>query len=197
MSTLESLESLVREWLRLDSVSSSLEPQNKPTRAEIQALWDDRNTEELDRRMRWTTTLYTAAAGWFIIQLQETHWVWHCWSVLKPRFPAIIFHMTMFRNRAKRKNGSWMVPHEWFNCYTSFPGPPCLQLLLVSLLTSPIWKGLCAYILANVRDAPARGVVIGHDHRYNSERWSKLAAAVFASRQVRVHFHRGLVHTPL
>jgi hypothetical protein len=52
MSTLESLESLVREWLRLDSVSSSLEPQNKPTRAEIQALWDDRNTEELDRRMR-------------------------------------------------------------------------------------------------------------------------------------------------
>lgn len=59
------------------------------------------------------------------------------------------------------------------------------------------WKGLCAYVLANVRDASTRGVVIGHDHRYNSERWSKLTAAIFSSKQVRVFLYRGLVHTPL
>ena len=47
-----SLESLVREWLRLDKFSSFLEPYNESTRADIQALWDDGNTEELEKRMR-------------------------------------------------------------------------------------------------------------------------------------------------
>jgi hypothetical protein len=48
-----SLESLVQEWLRLDKVTSFLEPYNRSTRADIQALWDEGNTEELESRMRW------------------------------------------------------------------------------------------------------------------------------------------------
>jgi phosphoglucomutase len=58
-------------------------------------------------------------------------------------------------------------------------------------------QGLCAYVLANVRDAPARGVVVGHDHRHHSARWAALAAAAFSARGVKVYLHRGLVHTPL
>jgi phosphomannomutase len=58
-------------------------------------------------------------------------------------------------------------------------------------------QGLCAYVLENVRNASNRGIVIGHDHRHNSERWSRMTAAVFASNRVQVYLHRGLVHTPL
>ncbi|KAF7983088.1 hypothetical protein HWV62_24013 [Athelia sp. TMB] len=58
-------------------------------------------------------------------------------------------------------------------------------------------QGLCAYVLEHVKDASTRGIVIGHDHRHNSERWSKLTAAVFASQHVRVYLHKGLVHTPI
>jgi hypothetical protein len=39
-----SLQSLVAEWLRFD--------QNETTKLEIQRLWDDGNTTELEQRMR-------------------------------------------------------------------------------------------------------------------------------------------------
>ncbi|PIL23725.1 hypothetical protein GSI_13475 [Ganoderma sinense ZZ0214-1] len=58
-------------------------------------------------------------------------------------------------------------------------------------------QGLCAYVLKHVKDAHSRGVVVGHDHRYNSEKWAKLTAAVFIEQQVPVYFHHGLAHTPL
>ncbi|KAI1790740.1 phosphoglucomutase 1 [Ganoderma leucocontextum] len=58
-------------------------------------------------------------------------------------------------------------------------------------------QGLCAYVLKHVKDARSRGVVVGHDHRYNSEKWAKLTAAVFIDQQVPVYFHEGIVHTPL
>ncbi|KAL1709947.1 hypothetical protein EV121DRAFT_193766 [Schizophyllum commune] len=58
-------------------------------------------------------------------------------------------------------------------------------------------QGLCAYVLANVPNAAERGVVVGHDHRHNSERWAKLTAAAFIEKGVKVYLHRGLVHTPL
>ncbi|KAI0332089.1 phosphoglucomutase first 3 domain-containing protein [Cubamyces sp. BRFM 1775] len=58
-------------------------------------------------------------------------------------------------------------------------------------------QGLCAYVLDNVRDARTRGVVVGHDHRYHSDKWAKLTAAVFIDNGVPVYFHSGLVHTPL
>ncbi|KIK63778.1 hypothetical protein GYMLUDRAFT_259462 [Collybiopsis luxurians FD-317 M1] len=58
-------------------------------------------------------------------------------------------------------------------------------------------QGLCKYVLSQVKDAPSRGIVIGHDHRYNSEKWAQLTAAVFIEQGVKVYLYRGLVHTPL
>jgi phosphoglucomutase len=58
-------------------------------------------------------------------------------------------------------------------------------------------QGLCAYVLKNVAHAAERGVVIGHDHRYNSERWALLSAAAFISHGVKVYLHKDLVHTPM
>ncbi|KAG9092528.1 Phosphoglucomutase-3 [Ceratobasidium sp. UAMH 11750] len=58
-------------------------------------------------------------------------------------------------------------------------------------------QGLCAYVLDNIPNASSRGVVVGHDHRYNSEKWAKLTAAAFVARGVKVYLHRGIVHTPL
>ncbi|KAI0747847.1 phosphoglucomutase first 3 domain-containing protein [Daedaleopsis nitida] len=58
-------------------------------------------------------------------------------------------------------------------------------------------QGLCAYVLEHVEDARARGVVVGHDHRYHSEKWARLTAAVFIDQQVPVYFHDKVVHTPL
>ncbi|TBU28932.1 phosphoglucomutase 1 [Dichomitus squalens] len=58
-------------------------------------------------------------------------------------------------------------------------------------------QGLCAYVLEHVKDARSRGVVVGYDHRYHSEKWAKLTAAVFIDQQVPVYFHDGVVHTPL
>ncbi|RHZ83008.1 hypothetical protein Glove_100g20 [Diversispora epigaea] len=58
-------------------------------------------------------------------------------------------------------------------------------------------QGLCMYLLDAIPSSPTRGVVIGHDHRYNSERFAKLSAAVFLSKGIIVYYYRGLVHTPL
>ncbi|KAK7693130.1 hypothetical protein QCA50_002696 [Cerrena zonata] len=58
-------------------------------------------------------------------------------------------------------------------------------------------QGLCAYVLKNVADAASRGVVIGHDHRHNSEKWAKLTAAAFIAKGMKVYLHKRLVHTPL
>ncbi|KIY71646.1 hypothetical protein CYLTODRAFT_345563 [Cylindrobasidium torrendii FP15055 ss-10] len=58
-------------------------------------------------------------------------------------------------------------------------------------------QGLCKYVLEHVDNAATRGVVVGHDHRYNSERWAQLTAASLIANGVKVYLHRGLVHTPL
>ncbi|KAG7452946.1 uncharacterized protein BT62DRAFT_959078 [Guyanagaster necrorhizus] len=58
-------------------------------------------------------------------------------------------------------------------------------------------QGLCQYVLSHVKDAVSRGVVIGHDHRHNSEHWAQLTAATFLTSNVKVYLHRGLVHTPM
>ncbi|ORX85444.1 hypothetical protein K493DRAFT_319967 [Basidiobolus meristosporus CBS 931.73] len=58
-------------------------------------------------------------------------------------------------------------------------------------------QGLCKYVLKTVPNAAERGVVIGHDHRYNSDMFAKLTAGVFLSQGVKVYFYRKLVHTPL
>lgn len=58
-------------------------------------------------------------------------------------------------------------------------------------------QGLCAYVMANVPDARTRGLVVGHDHRHNSDRWAKLTAAAFIEAGMRVHMFHDLVPTPL
>ncbi len=56
-------------------------------------------------------------------------------------------------------------------------------------------KALCSYLIhLNLRE---RGVVIGHDHRHNSERFAKLSAGVFLKNNIKVYFFRKLVHTPM
>lgn len=51
--------------------------------------------------------------------------------------------------------------------------------------------------MMHINDASSRGVVVGHDHRHNSERWARLTAAAFLTNGVKVYLHRGLVHTPM
>ncbi|TFK55033.1 hypothetical protein OE88DRAFT_1653657 [Heliocybe sulcata] len=58
-------------------------------------------------------------------------------------------------------------------------------------------QGLCAYVLANVSAASDRGIVIGHDHRHNSEKWAMITAAVFMAQNMKVHLLAGQVHTPM
>ncbi|KAG9019489.1 Phosphoglucomutase-3 [Tulasnella sp. 427] len=54
----------------------------------------------------------------------------------------------------------------------------------------PLSQGLCAYVLQqNPETAQDEGVVIGHDHRYNSERWALLTARAFISKGVKVYLH--------
>ncbi|KAJ7093102.1 hypothetical protein C8R44DRAFT_815571 [Mycena epipterygia] len=127
-----SLESLVKEWLRLD--------QNEATRQEIQSMWDEGRTTELEQRMRIRIEFGTAG--------------------LRGRMAA---------------------------------GWSCMNDLIVIQAS----QGLCQYVLKNVDRAASRGVVIGHDHRHNSERWAELTAAVFVSSGFKVYLHRGLVHTPM
>jgi len=65
------------------------------------------------------------------------------------------------------------------------------------LIVNQTTQGLCAYVLVQVVGARDRGVVIGHDHRYNSERWARLAARIFVSHGFKTYLLQGLVHTPM
>ncbi|KAL4065441.1 hypothetical protein J3A83DRAFT_4135095 [Scleroderma citrinum] len=126
------LEQLVKEWLRLDI--------NPTTRDDIQKLWDQQNTDELEKRMR----------------------------------PRIQFGTAGLRGKME---AGWARMND--------------------LIITQASQGLCAYVLKNVPDAATRGVVVGHDHRHNSERWARLTANAFISNNVKVYLHRGFVHTPL
>jgi hypothetical protein len=117
----------------------------------------------------------------------------------------------MIACRFAGKDGCWMVLHErlvilvLFKTFASFTTD--LIVIQASQVCNCFWmrrcwiltlcKGLCQYVLKNVEDAASRGVVIGHDHRYNSERWAELTAAVFIDSGFKAYLHRGLVHTPM
>ncbi|KIJ25664.1 hypothetical protein M422DRAFT_785465 [Sphaerobolus stellatus SS14] len=66
-----------------------------------------------------------------------------------------------------------------------------------SLIIIQASQGLAAYVAKTVPDAKSKGVVIGHDHRHNSEHWANLIAAVFVHFGFEVYLLEGLVHTPL
>lgn len=56
--------------------------------------------------------------------------------------------------------------------------------------------GLRDYVLAQIPDARTRGIVLGYDHRHNSQRYAQIVEAVFAPK-MKVLVFRQLVHTPL
>ena len=58
-------------------------------------------------------------------------------------------------------------------------------------------QGLCAYVCKMVGNAKTRGILIGYDHRRNSERFAHLTAAAFIHEGVKVYLHQRIVHTPL
>ncbi|KAJ3309024.1 Phosphoglucomutase-2 [Boothiomyces sp. JEL0838] len=58
-------------------------------------------------------------------------------------------------------------------------------------------QGLYAHLHSTVPNLKDKGVVVGHDHRFNSDSFAKLTAAVFLSKGVKVYYLKGLVHTPL
>nr|CAG8494229.1 3697_t:CDS:10 [Entrophospora candida] len=126
------IESLVQEWLRLDK--------NPSTRAEIEKLYDERNIEELGKRLLNRISFGTAGL------------------------------------RSKMEAG--------------FSRMNDLTVIQAS-------QGLCVYLLDTLPTSVVNGIVIGHDHRHNSENFARLAAAVFLSKGFLVYFYRELVHTPL
>ncbi|KAF7295173.1 hypothetical protein MIND_01056100 [Mycena indigotica] len=146
---MSTIELLAAEWLRLD--------QNPDTRAEIEELVREKNTKELERRLRTRIEFGTAglrgrmAAGWA------------CMNGLE-----YLFHLCLAK-------------FDW----------------VIDIIVIQASQGLCEYVRATIDQAPTRGIVIGHDHRHNSERWAKLTASVFINSGFKVYLHRGLVHTPL
>ncbi|KAJ3319383.1 Phosphoglucomutase-2 [Boothiomyces sp. JEL0866] len=58
-------------------------------------------------------------------------------------------------------------------------------------------QGLYSHLHSTVPNLESKGVVVGHDHRFNSDSFAKLTAAVFLSKGVKVYYLKGLVHTPL
>lgn len=57
-------------------------------------------------------------------------------------------------------------------------------------------QGLAKYVAKNVKNGCERGVVVGHDHRYNSARFAELTSLAFVQLGFKV-YQFGLIHTPL
>ena len=56
-------------------------------------------------------------------------------------------------------------------------------------------QGLAAYLLKE--GVASGGIVVGYDARHNSEKFARLAAAVFTAKGLRVWWYEDLVHTPM
>jgi phosphomannomutase len=55
-------------------------------------------------------------------------------------------------------------------------------------------QGLCEHLIAC--GLQHKGIVVGHDHRHNSERFARLTAGVFLSKGIKAYFFKRNVHTP-
>lgn len=58
-------------------------------------------------------------------------------------------------------------------------------------------QGLAEYLIKAETNARSAGVVIGHDARYNSDKFAKLTGAAFIAKGIRVWWYEDLVHTPM
>ncbi|KAJ2776546.1 hypothetical protein GGI15_004811 [Coemansia interrupta] len=58
-------------------------------------------------------------------------------------------------------------------------------------------QGLSAYVQREIPNACTRGVVVGHDHRHNSDIFARLTARAFLDLGFKVYFYPGLSFTPL
>lgn len=71
--------------------------------------------------------------------------------------------------------------------------------IIIYLLLNRTTQGLCAYIKEQCPDEAEwaeRGVVIGFDGRYNSQRFAELTTIVFLSHNFRVYQFKRMVGTP-
>ncbi|KAL8292012.1 hypothetical protein RQP46_001478 [Phenoliferia psychrophenolica] len=66
-----------------------------------------------------------------------------------------------------------------------------------SLVILQATQGLARYAIKTIPDARERGVVVGHDHRWRSDKFARLAAGVFRAEGIKVFLFDGLVHTPM
>ncbi|KAJ1723597.1 hypothetical protein LPJ53_002082 [Coemansia erecta] len=57
-------------------------------------------------------------------------------------------------------------------------------------------QGLSAFVQREIPDACTRGVVVGHDHRHNSDTFARLTVRAFLDRGFKVYFYPGLSFTP-
>ena len=58
-------------------------------------------------------------------------------------------------------------------------------------------QGLAEYLLKAQPNVHTAGIVIGHDARYNSEKFAKLTAAAFIAKKIKIWWYEDLVHTPM
>jgi phosphomannomutase len=60
-------------------------------------------------------------------------------------------------------------------------------------------QGILQHLIGkhSLSELQERGVVVGHDHRYQSFDFAHLVTAVFLSKKVKVYFFREICHTPL
>lgn len=65
-----------------------------------------------------------------------------------------------------------------------------------NLIVIQTTQGLAQYLLKTQKDCQKKGVVIGHDHRYNSEEFALWTARVLLSKGIKVHFYSKMVPTP-
>ncbi|KAJ2848119.1 hypothetical protein J3B02_004017, partial [Coemansia erecta] len=68
------------------------------------------------------------------------------------------------------------------------------RLNQVTIITAS--QGLSVFVEREVKDARSRGVVVGHDHRHNSEVFAQLTVQAFLDRGFKVYFYPGLSFTP-
>ncbi|KAH9447322.1 hypothetical protein MJO28_015656 [Puccinia striiformis f. sp. tritici] len=58
-------------------------------------------------------------------------------------------------------------------------------------------QGLAAYLIKDIPKATQQGIVVGHDHRHNSERFARLAVTAFLRKGFKCYLLDGPVATPM